>query len=103
MAEGGVLPENVGLTLDVKRSGAMITWEALHLPHEDCPDLIEYVQDRDLWRWELPLSREVGSYILTLGETVEEWDEAMRWMTSESMPIRRSQPVPYLCQRRCEG
>lgn len=68
--------------LDNTRSGAMITWDYLHHGEEgrtpDPPPLIEYVQDRDLWRWQLPLSREMGSLILTLGESVGEWDEFMR-------------------------
>lgn len=86
-AEGGVPPENLVHDLDLSRSGAMITWQHLNPPHKRPPLLIEYVQDRDLWRWEMPMSREVGSYILTLGETVEEWDEAM-WVGEHSLRSR---------------
>ena len=82
-AEAGsnVLPPDAPFAgvLDNSRSGAMITWDYFH-PTESAgvPAMIEYVQDRDLWRWELPHSREVGSLILTMGETVEGVDRFMR-------------------------
>ena len=59
--------------LDMERSGAMLTWNWFH--RADPPALVQYVQDRDLWRWELPHSREIGSLLLTAGETVEEIEE----------------------------
>ena len=50
---------------DMHRSGAMMAWEYMH-PGEEPPPLIGYVQDRDLWRFELPNTHEVtaalGSY-----------------------------------------
>ena len=52
-------------TFDMKRSGAMMSWNYCH-PGEEPPPLIGYVQDRDLWRFALPHSHEVtaalGSY-----------------------------------------
>jgi len=53
------------VTFDMNRSGAMMGWNYMH-PGKEPPPLIRYVQDRDLWRFELPNSREVtaalGSY-----------------------------------------
>ncbi len=43
---------------DVKRSGAGITWDFLN-PGQPRPPLIDYIEDRDLWNWALPDSREV--------------------------------------------
>src|SRR4051812_38390415 len=52
---------------DMDRSGAMLGWSFAH-PGEEPPPLIGYVQDRDLWRFALPNSREIsaalGSYPL---------------------------------------
>ena len=42
---------------DMERSGAVITWQHLH--QSPPPELLRYIQDRDLWRWELPHAREV--------------------------------------------
>lgn len=56
---------------DMERSGAMMAWQYAH-PGQRPPPLISYVQDRDLWRWALPHSREtnafIGSYPLTVGD-----------------------------------
>ena len=50
---------------DLEKSGAVIAWEYA-FPEQPVPDLLRYIQDGDLWRWELPASREVsaalGSY-----------------------------------------
>ena len=45
----GQLP---GCYFDMNRSAAAIAW-GYFKPLERMPDLLAYVQDRDLWRWEL--------------------------------------------------
>lgn len=44
---------------DMTKSGAVLTWEYFH-PDEPVPQFFLYLQDRDLWQWKLPLSREVS-------------------------------------------
>jgi oligoribonuclease NrnB/cAMP/cGMP phosphodiesterase (DHH superfamily) len=68
---------------DLNRSGAGITWDVLsaELPHEligrvDRPWLINYVEDRDLWRFALPNSKEINAYISTLEFDFETWATA---------------------------
>ncbi len=57
---------------DMQRSGAGITWDELHgLPR---PWLIDYVEDRDLWRHALPSSRAVSAWIGATPRTFEAWD-----------------------------
>jgi len=58
---------------DMNRSGAGITWDELH-PSTKRPRLISYVEDRDLWRWSLPASREVSEYIFATSRTFADWD-----------------------------
>ena len=52
---------------DMNKSGAVMAWEYFH-PATEVPRFIRYLEDRDLWRFKLPLSREfsaaVGSYPL---------------------------------------
>ena len=55
----GQLP---GCYFDMDRSGAAIAW-GYFKPFERMPELLAYVQDRDLWRWELPDSRAVNAAI----------------------------------------
>ena len=45
---------------DMKKSGAMLAWEFFH-PGKEPPKFIQYIQDRDLWKWELPYSKEFSA------------------------------------------
>lgn len=44
---------------DMSKSGAVLTWEHFH--KEPVPELLLYVQDRDLWQWRLPRSKEINA------------------------------------------
>lgn len=56
---------------DNERSGAMITWNYFHA--DNAPKLLRYVQDRDLWRFKLPHSKEVNDYIATVPKDFMAW------------------------------
>ena len=45
---------------DMTKSGAMLAWEFFH-PGKECPKFIKYIQDRDLWKWELEYSKEFSA------------------------------------------
>ncbi len=45
---------------DMTKSGAILSWEFFH-PGKECPKFIQYIQDRDLWKWELPYSKEFSA------------------------------------------
>jgi oligoribonuclease NrnB/cAMP/cGMP phosphodiesterase (DHH superfamily) len=49
-------------TFDMAQSGAVLAWDHFH-PGEPAPLFVLYLQDRDLWRFELPGSREVSAAI----------------------------------------
>ena len=40
---------------DMAKSGARLAWEFFH-PERDVPALLQYVEDRDIWKWEFPES-----------------------------------------------
>jgi oligoribonuclease NrnB/cAMP/cGMP phosphodiesterase (DHH superfamily) len=40
---------------DMKKSGARMAWEFFH-PDQPVPDLIRWVEDRDIWTWQYPES-----------------------------------------------
>src|SRR5215510_8330304 len=46
---------------DQKKSGAVLAWEWAH--DHPAPWLLEYIQDKDLWTWTLPSSREINAAI----------------------------------------
>jgi hypothetical protein len=60
--------------LDTNRSGAGITWDYFH-PGEPRPPIVDYVEDRDLWRFRLPHSKAVSAYIRSQPYTFDAWDE----------------------------
>ena len=45
---------------DMTKSGAILSWEFFH-PGKEPPKFLSYIQDRDLWAWELPYSREFSA------------------------------------------
>ena len=51
---------------DLTKSGAVIAWEYFH-PKEPLPLLFQYVQDRDLWKWELTETEAVNEVLQHLG------------------------------------
>lgn len=66
-------PETRRVIFDMARSGAGIAWDYFHvgLPR---PTLVNYVEDRDLWRWALPQSREVSDFIRSWPYDFETWN-----------------------------
>lgn len=71
-----VLPPESPYTavLDVNRSGAGITWDFFHSPRPR-PPAIDYVEDRDLWRFALPRSEAVNAYLRAQPFTLGSWDD----------------------------
>lgn len=63
---------------DGSKSGARLAWEWF-FPGEPAPWLVEYAEDRDLWAWKLPLSREVSAGLQSYPMTFEQWDSFDRW------------------------
>ncbi len=59
---------------DLERSGAMLAWNHFH-PDEPAPDLLRYVQDQDLWNWELPESEEINAAIASYPRRHDDWDK----------------------------
>lgn len=57
---------------DMEKSGAVLTWEFFH-PSEPVPKLLQYIQDRDLWRFALPHSREVAAVVFSHPYDFERW------------------------------
>ena len=70
---------------DMHRSGAGLTWDTLF--KEKRPWYVDYVEDRDLWRFVLPQSKEVNAYLTTLEHTKEVWDtlEGLTFQTAATL------------------
>ena len=59
---------------DMTKSGAMLAWEFFH-PGKEPPKFIQYIQDRDLWKWELPYSKEFSAAFDMVPWEFEEYEK----------------------------
>ena len=59
---------------DMERSGAGLTWDVL-FPGEERPKLIDYIEDRDLWRRQLPDSKAFTAALRSLPRTLQTFSE----------------------------
>ncbi len=80
---------------DMDKSGAVLTWEYA-FPLIPIPQLFLYVQDRDLWQWKLPQSKEVSAALRSYKPFFSEWepfldDAVLHNLKSEGKAILRYQ------------
>ena len=61
---------------NMDKAGCMLTWEYL-FPTTPAPELFHYLQDRDLWQWKLPESKEVSAALRSYKPFFDVWDEFM--------------------------
>jgi uncharacterized protein len=73
----GLAHPKADILFDMGKSGARLTWEKWY-PAVPAPWLVEYTEDRDLWRWNLPHSREVNTYLRSWPLEFNLWDELNR-------------------------
>lgn len=65
-------------TFDMERSGAGLAWDLL-FPQENRPWLVMHVEDRDLWRFRIPGTKEVIAYLASRPLTVENIEETTKF------------------------
>jgi uncharacterized protein len=61
------------IRFDVGKSGGRLAWEYF-FPWKPSPWLVDYTEDRDLWRWKLPFSREVNAALRSYPFDFGLWD-----------------------------
>ena len=74
----GWLPDSgVWARFDMDRSGAMLAWQHFHGRAEP-PALLLHIEDRDLWRFRLPGTREIQAALFSYPYEFGLWDSLMR-------------------------
>lgn len=58
---------------DMNKSGAVLAWEYFH-PGVEVPAILLHIQDRDLWKFKLDGTKEVGAALHLLEGDMEQWD-----------------------------
>ena len=59
---------------DMNHSGARLAWDFFH-PGKEPPKFIDYIEDRDLWKWELPYSKEFSAAFDMVPFELEEFEK----------------------------
>lgn len=78
-------------TFDMDRSGAGLAWDELGSGQR--PLLVDYVEDRDLWRWALADSKEISAFIALHERTFNDWerlDDDLHWRLPECIASGKS-------------
>lgn len=85
---------------DMEHSGAALAWGHF-FPGEPVPHLVQYVEDRDLWKWKLPCSREVSAALASYPHDFETWDTLHREMQgdNEDLVVQGSAILRYQGQQ----
>jgi len=66
--------DSVYCLFDMDRSGASIAWDFFH-PGTPQPAIVRYVEDRDLWRFNLDWSREISAALFSQPYDFAIWDQ----------------------------
>lgn len=98
---------------DTERSGATLAWDYL-FPGEQRPLLLGHIEDRDLWRFKLPHTREIQAAVFSLTYSMDTWDKLMAAdphdllnLTAQGAAIERKQrkdvaELVAACRRRMD-
>lgn len=77
------------VSFDMNRSGAGLAWDFFH-PGKPRPALINFVEDRDLWRFKLPGSRAINAVVFSYPYEFEAWDELSRFVELAPVEAERA-------------
>lgn len=64
--------KDITIVFDMNRSGAGIAWDYF-FKESSRPDLVNYIEDRDLWKFTLPNSKEYNAFIQSFDINLHTW------------------------------
>jgi uncharacterized protein len=76
--------DNLFVHRDMSKAACALTWRHF-FPGIETPWLVSYVQDRDLWTKQLPYTNEINAYLITIGQTIEAWEEHLQAPMTQKM------------------
>jgi len=78
----GLAHKSQYVIFDMDRSGAQIAWDFFH-PGQARPALVDYVADRDLWRFDMPNSRLVAAWYFSHSYDFVTWSRLATTLESD--------------------
>ena len=79
---------------DMNHSGAMLSWNFFH-PGKEAPRMIKHIEDRDLWKWEIPYSKEFAAAFDMVPFDFEEFDKYLDDSAVDSAQERGAYILAY--------
>lgn len=85
--------KNIQLNFDMHRSGAVITWDYFH--SEPAPLLLQCIQDRDLWQFQVADSHDINAALMSLPYDFDQWktllvdEDKLKQLIPEGRAINR--------------
>ena len=79
---------------DMNHSGAMLSWNFFH-PGREAPRMIRHIEDRDLWKWEIPYSKEFAAAFDMVPFDFEEFDKYLDDSAVDSAQERGAYILAY--------
>lgn len=76
------------ITFDMERSGVGLTWDTL-MPRQPRPRLVDHIEDRDLWRFWIPGTREVQAALSTMPFDFDLWTQFADELEADPQAIER--------------
>lgn len=104
-ALAGLQAPGLRVVFDMNKSGAVLAWEHFH-PDTRVPDLLRYVEDRDLWRFALRESEEIGAAMRSWPFRFDVWDDlTIERLAADGIAILRQtkQMVQMICAQAAFG
>ena len=83
---------------DLSKSGAVLTWQTL-FGQQPLPLLLAYIQDRDLWQWQLDDSKAVSAALQTLPMKFELWQRYLNDDNINELIVKGNTIVEYQNQQ----
>ena len=79
-------PDNLVAVTSTAQSGAILTWNEFSGYASTAPKLLFYIQDRDLWQFRLPQSKEINTAIGLLPKNIESFPLWQTILANPSSP-----------------
>ncbi len=89
---------------DMDRSGAGMTWDFC-FPDKQRPRLIDHIEDRDLWRLELPETRRLSLFLRSLPYDFDMWNgelEAFEFETDRNKILQQADGIERFYDRKID-
>lgn len=80
-------------TFDMDHSGAVLAWRHF-FPDQEIPELLLYIEDRDLWRWALPHSLEINAALHAYGLDFRKWVQFVKcWQSHKADLVQEGRAI----------